>query len=53
MNETFEFTLDKIVFSKNDFVIARVFSKSENIKQYLNPTWRNVSIKGKMQQLKI
>lgn len=52
MNETFEFTLDKIVYNKNDFIIARVFSKSENIKQYLNPTWRNVSIKGKMQQLK-
>jgi len=52
MNETFEFTLDKIVYNKNDLIIARVFSKSESVKEYLNPTWRNVSIKGKMQQLK-
>lgn len=48
MGETFEFTLDKIIFNKNDFIIARVYSKSEEVKQYLNPLYRNVSIKGKM-----
>lgn len=50
--KTFEFTLDKILYNKNDFIIARVYSKSENVIKYLNPIYRNISIKGKMQQLK-
>lgn len=54
MNETFEmeFTLDKIVFQKNDFKIVRVRSTTKEVKPYLNTVWGNVSIKGEMPMLK-
>lgn len=52
MGKTFEFTLDKIIYNKNDFIIARVYSKSPEVQQYLNPLYRNVSIKGKMVSLR-
>lgn len=54
MNETFEmeFTLDKVVFQKNDFKIVRVRSKTKEVIPYLNPVWSNVSIKGDMPTLK-
>ena len=54
MNESFEmeFTLDKVVYSKETFIIARVFSKTNEVKQYLNPIYQNISIKGNMVSLK-
>lgn len=54
MNESFEmeFTLDKIIFQKNDFKIVRVKSSTQEVRKYLNPTWSNVSIKGEMPMLK-
>ena len=47
-----EFTLDKIIFQKNDFKIVRVKSTTKEVRPYLNPTWNNVSIKGEMPMLK-
>ncbi len=41
-----QFTLDKIMFNKDNFKIARVYSKSKDVIPYLNPVYRNVSIKG-------
>ena len=54
MNETFEmeFTLDKVIFQKNDFKIVRVKSSTQEVRKYLNPRWSNVSIKGEMPILK-
>ena len=54
MNESFEmeFTLDKVIFQKNDFKIVRVKSSTQEVRKYLNPKWSNVSIKGEMPILK-
>lgn len=52
VNIEFEFKLDKLMFNKDGFIIARVTSTSSEISDYLNPIWYNVGIKGKMPKLK-
>ena len=52
INIEFEFKLDKLMFNKDGFIIARVTSTSSEISDYLNPIWHNVGIKGKMPKLK-
>lgn len=47
-----EFYLDKKVFEKDGFIIARVTSTTKAIKGLLHPIYRNCSIKGKMPNLK-
>lgn len=47
-----EFTLDKIVFQKDGFKIARVYSKTNEIKKLLHPIYSNISIKGVMPELR-
>lgn len=47
-----EFRLDKVVYNKESFTIARVFSNSEQIAHMKDSYWNNVSIKGQMPELK-
>ena len=48
-----EFTLDKTMYTgRNGYVIARVKSSTPEIREYLNPVWKNVSIAGVMPTLK-
>ena len=47
-----QFTLDKVIFQKNDFKIVRVKSTTKEVKPYLNTVWGNVSIKGEMPVIK-
>ena len=49
---TIEINLDKTVFNKDGFVIARVYSPSALVKDLLNPIYKNISIKGKMATLR-
>jgi exodeoxyribonuclease V alpha subunit len=47
-----QFTLDKVVYQKNDFKIVRVKSTTKEVRPYLNTVWGNVSIKGEMPVIK-
>ena len=49
---TIEINLDKTVFNKDGFIIARVYSPSALVKDLLNPIYKNISIKGKMATLR-
>lgn len=53
VNISMEFTLDKTMYTgRNGYVIARVKSSTPEIREYLNPIWKNVSIAGVMPTLK-
>lgn len=51
-DKVIDVTLDKVVFEKDGFLIARVFSDTKDIQNFLNPIYDNISIKGRMPNLK-
>lgn len=51
-NVDIEFKLDKKVFERDGFMIARVKSKTKEIKDLIHPIYGNCSVKGKMPDLR-
>lgn len=47
-----EMRLDKNVFNKDNFSIARVYTDTAEVQEYLNKTWRNISVKGNFPKMK-
>ena len=47
----FEFILDKVMYNKDSFTIARVIPTSSEVNDIINPNWGTLSIKGNMPNL--
>ena len=47
-----EMTLDKNVFNRDNFTIARVFTDTMEVQEYLNKIWKNISVKGNFPKMK-
>ena len=47
-----EMKLDKNVFNRDNFTIARVFTDTMEVQEYLNKIWKNISVKGNFPKMK-